>query len=538
VDHHAGQPVLAKSYANRVWSYLLGAGLIEPVDDIRAGNPPTNPELLDKLTDEFVKSGFDTHRLIKTICKSRTYQLSITTNKWNKDDEINYSHALARRLSAEALYDSIHVVTGSVSKLPGLPPGSRAAQLPDSNVNLPGGFLELFGKPVRESACECERSGGMNLGPILAMVNGPIVADAIKDPTNRIAKLVAGEKDDRKVVEGLYLAVLNRYPTAAELAEGIKALRSAGTDHAALVAENKRRVEAFEAYKATLDQKQKVYEEGLRAQKPTDWVTLDISKAVSKQGATPAVATAAGAQLTINPDGSILASGKLDVVDIYTVVGTAKLKGPITAVRLEALSDRSLPGRGPGRASNGNFVLNEFKVTWRPGGDSEEKPKAVRLTNPQATFQQDGFAVANAIDNNPATGWGIFPQVGKDQAAMFRLQAPLAVPEDGVEFTVTMDQRHQDNHKLGKFRLSVTADKNPRLASPLTAEQIALLDTPVGERTPAQTAKLRAMYLAQDREYQRLAAEAADVPPADPRVVGAQDLVWALINNPAFLFNH
>jgi hypothetical protein len=530
-------PYFAKSYVNRIWSYLLGVGLIEPVDDIRAGNPPTNPELLDKLTDEFVKGGFDTHALIKTICKSRTYQLSITTNKWNKDDEINYSHALARRLPAEVLYDSIHAVTGSVSRLPGLPPGSRAAQLPDSNVNLPGGFLELFGKPARESACECERSGGMNLGPILAMVNGPIVADAIKDPNNRIAKLLASEKDDRKAVEAIYLAVLNRLPTAAELEAGIKALRSAGPDHAALVAESKKRIAAFEAYKATLDDKQKAYEEGLRAQKPTEWITLEVTRAESKQGSTPAAAKP-GAKLTINDDGSILAAGPTDTVDIYTVVGSARLKGPITAIRLEALTDPSLPGKGPGRAENGNFVLNEFKLTSRPAGKPDEKPKAIRLTGAQATFQQDGLPVANAIDNNPDTGWGIAPQFGKNQAAMFRFQAPVAVPTDGVEFTAVLDQRYKDNHKLGKFRLSVTADKNPKLGSPLSAEQIALLDTPAEERTPAQWAKLRDMYLAQDKEYQRMAAEAADVPPADPRVVGAQDLVWALINNPAFLFNH
>src|SRR5262249_17327781 len=148
-------PYFAKSYVNRVWSYLLGVGLIEPVDDIRAGNPPTNPQLLDKLTEEFVASGFNVQELIKTICKSRTYQHAIATNKWNKDDEINYSHALARRLPAEVLYDAIHRATGSVSKLPGLPPGSRAAQMIDSSVPVPGGFLELFGRPPRESSCEC-----------------------------------------------------------------------------------------------------------------------------------------------------------------------------------------------------------------------------------------------------------------------------------------------------------------------------------------------------------------------------------------------
>src|SRR5436305_13153826 len=98
------------------------------------------------------------------ICKSRVYQQSITTNRWNQDDEINYSHALARRLPAEVLFDAIHRATGSVSNLPGLPPGARAAQLLDSNVQLPGGFLQQFGKPPRESACECERSTTLMLG--------------------------------------------------------------------------------------------------------------------------------------------------------------------------------------------------------------------------------------------------------------------------------------------------------------------------------------------------------------------------------------
>ena len=533
----SANPYFARSYANRVWSYLLGVGVIEPIDDIRAGNPPTNPELLDRLTAEFVESKFDTRSLIKTICKSRTYQLSIATNKWNRDDDINYSHAVARRLSAEALYDSIHAVTGSVSKLPGLPPGSRAAQLPDSNVNLPGGFLELFGKPVRESACECERSGGMNLGPILAMVNGPIVADAIKDPNNRINKLAVAEKDDKKVVEQIYLSVLNRRPTAKELEAGAKAIEAAGADHAALVAENQKRVAAFEAYRATLDTRQKAYEDMLRAQKPTEWVTLDVSKAESKQGATPAVGKG-GAKLTVGDDGSIFASGPTALVDIYTVTGSAKLKGPATAVRLEALADASLPGKGPGRAENGNFVLHEFKVATRPLGKSDAKPKNLPLSGAQATTEQAGFAVAGAIDNNPATWWAIAPNFGKNQAALFRVQPPAAVPKDGIEFVVTLDQRHPDNHKLGKFRLSVTADPNPKLASPLTPEQIAVLGTPAEERTPAQSAKLRADYLAQDKEYQRLEAEAKDAPPADARVLGAQDLVWALINNPAFLFNH
>ncbi len=529
-------PYFAKSYVNRLWSYLLGVGIIEPIDDIRAGNPATNPELLDRLTTEFVKSEFNTRQLIATICKSRTYQLAIATNKWNKDDEINYSHALARRLPAEVLYDSIHRATGSQSRLPGLPPGSRAAQLTDGNVDLPGGFLDLFGKPVRESACECERSDGMNLGPIMAMVNGPVVADAIKDPNNHLNKFVLTEKDDAKVVEEIYLSVLNRYPTPEERASGIKAIEAAGKDHAAMMAEHKVKADAFEAYKKTLDAKQAAWEKGLLEQKPTNWTVLEITKAESKQGPTPAAASP-GATLTINEDGTVLASGKTAQVDIYTVVGQAKLAEPITALRLEALSDPSLGAKGPGRAENGNFVLHEFKVTSRDLGKKGDKFKPVKLVKPVATFQQASFPVANAIDNNPATGWAVAPQFGKDHAAIFNFQQQVAAP-GGIEVTAVFDQRFGTNHVIGKFRLSVTTDKNPKLGSTVTPQQAALLETPVVKRTPEQKAKLRAMYLATDKEYAALAADAADAPPSDARVLGAQDLTWALINSPAFLFNH
>src|SRR5262249_39358395 len=160
-----------------------------------------NPKLLDRLTGEFIASNFNAQELEKTICKSRVYQQSIVTNRWNQDDGINYSHGLARRLPAEVLYDTIHRATGSLYRLPGMPPGARAAQALDSSVEAPSGFLDLFGRPARESACECERSSGLMLGPVLNLVNGPVIAEAIRDPKNRIAQLTANEKDDKKVIE-------------------------------------------------------------------------------------------------------------------------------------------------------------------------------------------------------------------------------------------------------------------------------------------------------------------------------------------------
>ena len=522
----AKNPYFARSYVNRVWSYMLGVGIIEPVDDIRAGNPATNPELLEKLTDDFVKSNFDVQKLIKTICKTRTYQLSIVSNKWNKDDETNFSHAIARRLPAEALYDAVYKTTGSVTRLPGMPVGARAAQLLDSNIELPGGFLDLLGKPVRESACECERSSGMMLGPILAFVSGPVVGDAVHDPNNHIAKYTMKEKDDAKVVEEVYLSVLNRHPTKAEIETGVVAMRSAGPDHLLLIADHRKKAEAFEAYKKTIDDKQKTWETSLRDQKSPTWTVLDPSKFTAKSGATFAK----------QPDMSLLVSGKTDTVELYTIVADTKL-ATITGVRLEVLPDPSLPAKGPGRAANGNFVLQEFKATHKSLAKADEKAKPVKFANAQATFAQDTFPIQNAIDNNPATGWAIAAQFGVAHTAVFPIQGAVAAKE-GTQLTFTLDQHFGTSHNIGKFRLSVTSDKGIRLSSPVPADLSAMLEIAPEKRTPAQVAEVRNRYLAQDNEYKLLAVDAAKVPPSDARILGAQDLTWALLNSPAFLFNH
>lgn len=220
-------PYFARSIANRFWSYYLGAGIIDPVDDVRSSNPPSNPELLDALTKDFVDGGFDLKRLMKTIAKSATYQRSLTTNEWNEDDRTNFSHALPRRLTAEQLQDAISVATGVTVRYPGLPEGFRATQLPDSKIEMD--FLDQFGRPPRESVCECERVAEVSLKQALNLINGPTIGDALADGNSRFAKLVASKASDQKLVEEVYLAVLCRYPQPKELADGIKYLAGAGT---------------------------------------------------------------------------------------------------------------------------------------------------------------------------------------------------------------------------------------------------------------------------------------------------------------------
>ena len=218
-------PYFAKAIANRVWSYFFGRGIIEPVDDIRGSNPPVNSALLEALEKDFIASGFNLQHLIRTIVSSRTYQAAMETNEWNEGDEINFSHFKPRRLAAESLLDAMTIATGSRPDFPEVPDDFSAQQLPDPHVDV-GGFLNMFGRPERESPCECERRNDLSLPLAMSLVNGPTLADAIANPEGRVAKTIIAGHTDRELIEELYLASLGRYPTPGEMDSAITYLGS------------------------------------------------------------------------------------------------------------------------------------------------------------------------------------------------------------------------------------------------------------------------------------------------------------------------
>ena len=493
-------PYFATSYVNRLWSYFVGTGLIEPVDDIRAGNPPSNPALLRRLTEEFVQSGFDVRALMRVICESRVYQQSVRTNQWNTGEDVHCSHALPRRLPAETLFDAVHQATGSRPRLQGARRGTMAADLVDASVEAKDGFLDLFGRPPRESVCECERSSGTSLGQALNLVNGPTLQDAIDDPDNDIAELVSHEPDPRKIIGELYLSFLCREATAAELQQILPTFDAGALANAAALRPGDR---------AELDRRLAAFE--LQHVVPA-WYPLEIGKRTA----------AGGAELQLLDDGSLLVAGPRPDQDSYTVVAFTDRTG-LTGIRLEALPDDSLPGKGPGRADNGNFVLRQLTVTEVP----LEEPTAARqvaLSAATADFSQQQFDVAQAIAGK-GNGWAVSPSLGRRHEAWFECKDAVG-RAGGTMLVFTFAQPYGARHTLGRFRLSVTDQQRPIRHHGLPDDVAAVLAVPRDQRDAAQRALLFRHFIGTDQE---LAGKI--------RLGAAQDLAWALVNSSAFLFN-
>ena len=200
---------------NRLWKHFFGTGLVEQVDDLRASNPPSNPNLWKALNREFVSSGYDLKHVMRLILNSRTYQLSSTTLPGNETDQRFYSHYYARRLPAEVLADAISTATDVPDQFAGYPTGLRAIQLPEPGIS--SYFLGLFGRSERVTACACERKGEVTLPQLLHINNGEEVAKKIRSNDGRVSRICKEEPDDR-AVETIFLATLNRPPNRSETA--------------------------------------------------------------------------------------------------------------------------------------------------------------------------------------------------------------------------------------------------------------------------------------------------------------------------------
>ncbi len=610
----------ALSYVNRLWGYLMGVGLIEPLDDIRAGNPPSNPELLDYLTHQFVESGFNTRHVLRLICKSRAYQLSVTAHEWNIDDKVNFSHATARRLPAETLLDSVYRVTGSIPNVPGVKPGTRAAQLTDSAIDLPSGFLANLGRPARESSCECERSNDIRLGAVMSLLSGPAVSSAVNDPRNDLAVLVAAEPDDRKVVNEVFMRVLNRPASTKEVDSTIDAMGTMEREHIKLIAELGKaegawalshaqksiaRTEAIgkaekelagymveRAPKIAAAQRERnekiaTSEEAVRDYEPT--LALAISEWEEKLTAADygtvwmpvsvkEVRGTGSAKLEKLPDGTIRSTGSGGELPDYVVTAETALTG-ITGVKLEVLTDETVPAFGPGY-KDGNFLLSEFVVESASKTNAAKFAKA-KIVDAKTDFIQKEHDLKHTFDGKVEQGrregWAIGGSVGQPHWAAFKFENSLG-GADGAVLKITLQHKYQAPYEIGRFRLWVTTSKAPT-ADGLPNDIVEALKTSLTIRSPQQLAALMDYHRDRDpemrkrqqtfatarkplpddaklRELESTLARVSRPIPTDPQLVqtrhdvesstrqlvnrrltSAQDLAWALINTPAFLFN-
>ena len=204
----------AKAIANRIWAHYLGRGLVEPVDDIRETNPATNEPLMKALSQHMVDVKFDMQAFTRTLLKSRVYQLGSASNDSNRDDQQNFSHAAYKAIPAEALLDAISQTTGVAEKFNGWPDGYRAIQIWDNR--MPSYFFRIFGRPVRATVCECERSGEPSISQALHLLNSPEIMQKIQHRNGTARRLANSELTDDGIIDELYLTTLSRFPNDEE----------------------------------------------------------------------------------------------------------------------------------------------------------------------------------------------------------------------------------------------------------------------------------------------------------------------------------
>ena len=223
-------PYFAEATVNRMWNHFFSRGIVEPVDDFLSTNPPTHPDLLRALAQDFREHGYDLKDLMRKIVSSRTYQLSSQPNETNRDDQINYSHSIPRALDAEVLLDAISHITGAPeifehrtdNDYPGTaPPGTRAINLRESDI-YPHRFSDMYGRSLRYSVPE--RKVTPNLVQALHILVGSTYTDKISGPGGRVDQLLKAGRSDAELIEELYLLALSRFPAEKEKAKLLRVI--------------------------------------------------------------------------------------------------------------------------------------------------------------------------------------------------------------------------------------------------------------------------------------------------------------------------
>jgi hypothetical protein len=212
-------PFFARSFVNRIWAHYLGIGIVNPVDAFSLANPPANDKLLDVLAKDFVAHGYDIRHIERVVLKSGTYQLSAKPNGTNKHDKYNYARHYIRPLTAEAVVDALNSALGTSETYgPEIRPGSKAIEIGASqlrNKDLAYMF-HIFGRPLRFSACDCERAMEPAVPQRLFLMTDATLMAKFNHPRGRLQVLLDTKSSDNDILTELFLATLSRFPTERE----------------------------------------------------------------------------------------------------------------------------------------------------------------------------------------------------------------------------------------------------------------------------------------------------------------------------------
>ncbi len=506
-------PFFAKVAVNRMWGHLLGRGLVEPVDDFRESNPASHPELLDALAAEFVKSGFSQKHMLRTILKSRVYQLSSASDEFNSKDTKYFSHVLARPLSAEQLLDALCSVTDVPEKYVGLPAGTRATQLPSPDVG--NDFLKVFGQPARNTACECERADEPKLSQALQLINGELITRKLRTPGSRLSRL-SDDTSARVKAAGLPATAGLQVWLRADAAV-FDARQSAAADGDAVASWQDQSVAARHVAQAD-------------AARQPRFVVRGIAGLPSLRFA--------GSSWLSNVADSAIAEGGPRTVIVVAQTGTADGGGSLVTFR------RSTGGRavfaaqhvlhqgtyyvysdGANSAGNSSAAAATIEVIRRPfvttflaagAGQKLEvqlNGRKLEINQPGSIGTDNGtlgFSVGNREDY-PGFGWQ------GDVSEVLIYDKVLASPELAAV----------GSYLATKYALDTSYDQRPVPRS-----------TELAQRDREVVSDLYLTALSRPPTSSEVASALDYIAQSETRQQGVEDLFWAVLNSKEFLFQH
>ena len=553
-------PWFAKAMANRVWYWLLGRGIVHEPDDFRSTNPPSNPELLDYLTQEFVAHKFDVKHLFRLILNSKTYQLSSKASELNRGDVAHFSHHYVRRMGAEQVLDAVCQVSGAPDQFASwipvpptiMPIGSRAAQVFDGDIRNP--LLDLFGRPPRDTPYECERKLGGSVRQSLHLVNSDHFEGKIAGSPN-LQRLLQANKPDPETIDEIYLATLSRPPRPEEKQKVLDYMSGAGKKvPPQLEADKKAADEALAKVRGQLQQANAAHDAAEKTAKEAE-----AAAAAAATAATQAATAQTNAEKAAAAKRQQAAEAKKKADDLAQSQPKPPEANSATLVKAlmeSAAADKALAG------AKGAVVaaLQASEAGEKAAQEAAAKAKAISEDRGKSDAEKKQAAADAAAKRKAADEARnlLSPAQQKQQ------QAQTAAYAAAGKLAEADAQKRAAEEALAKLQAQVlaatqayqSADKAAKEADTAAAQAKAAADTARAAQGAAATAATEKRKLAADakaardkvqNEEKAAAAKAAEAAKklADataaikpPRHQAFQDLLWALMNTKEFLFNH